>query len=142
MATEPTGKSTSGAHPDFPKSLHFVGIGGIGMSGLAQMFRDLGCTVTGSDRALGHPENERIFAALRKCGAKLYPQDGSVYAGGYAPDAIVYSTAIEEDNPDFKCAPEGDFSVESDAITDTLDQLMFSVHKTIASSAGKINLRA
>jgi len=107
MASEPTCKSPSGAQPDFPKSIHFVGIGGIGMSGLAQMFRDLGCAVTGSDRALGHPENERIFAALRKCGAKLYPQDGSVYAGGYSPDAIVYSTAIEEDNPDFKCAPPG-----------------------------------
>ena len=107
MASESTGKNTSGAQPDLPKRIHFVGIGGIGMSGLAQMFRDLGCAVTGSDRALGHPENERIFAALRKCGAKLYPQDGSVYADGYAPDAIVYSTAIEEDNPDFKCAPPG-----------------------------------
>jgi len=91
----------------FPHSIHFVGVGGIGMSGLAQMFVDLGCTVTGSDRALGHPENERIFEALRRCGVKLYPQDGSVYANGYAPDAIVYSTAIEDDNPDFKCAPEG-----------------------------------
>ena len=107
MASETTEKTSSGARPDFPKSIHFVGIGGIGMSGLAQMYRDLGCAVTGSDRALGHPENERIFAALRKCGAKLCPQDGSVYADGYAPDAIVYSTAIEEDNPDFKCAPPG-----------------------------------
>ena len=107
MASESTGKSSSGARPDFPRSVHFVGVGGIGMSGLAQMYMDLGCAVTGSDRALGHPENERIFAALRKCGAKLYPQDGSVYAGGYAPDAIVYSTAIEDDNPDFKCAPNG-----------------------------------
>ena len=107
MASEPTVKSSSGTRPDLPKSLHFVGIGGIGMSGLAQMFLDLGCAVTGSDRALGHAENERIFAALRKCGAKLRPQDGSVYADGYAPDAIVYSTAIEEDNPDFKCAPPG-----------------------------------
>ncbi len=105
MASESIGKTSPGAKPVFPKTIHFVGIGGIGMSGLAQMFRELGCTVTGSDRALGHPENERIFAALRKCGAKLYPQDGSVYADGYAPDAIVYSTAIEEDNPDFKCAP-------------------------------------
>ena len=107
MVSESTEKTASGAQPEFPKKIHFVGIGGIGMSGLAQMFRDLGCAVTGSDRALGHPENERIFAALRKCGAKLYPQDGSVYADGYAPDAIVYSTAIEEDNPDFKCAPPG-----------------------------------
>ena len=107
MTSESTGKSFSGTRPDLPRSVHFVGIGGIGMSGLAQMFLDLGYVVTGSDRALGHPENERIFAALRKCGAKLFPQDGSVYADGYAPDAIVYSTAIEEDNPDFKCAPEG-----------------------------------
>ena len=107
MASESTGKTSSGTQPEFPKKIHFVGIGGIGMSGLAQMFRDLGCAVTGSDRALGHPENERIFGALRKCGAKLYPQDGSAYADGYAPDAIVYSTAIEEDNPDFKCAPPG-----------------------------------
>ena len=85
MASESTGKTASGAQPDLPKKIHFVGIGGIGMSGLAQMFRDLGCAVTGGDRALGHPENERIFAALRKCGAKLFPQDGSVYADGYTP---------------------------------------------------------
>ena len=107
MTSESPEKKSSGAKPAFPKKIHFIGIGGIGMSGLAQMFRDLGCAVTGSDRALGHPENERIFAALRKCGAKLYPQDGSVYADGYAPDAIVYSTAIESDNPDFRYAPPG-----------------------------------
>ena len=107
MASESTEKTVFGAKPVLPKRIHFIGIGGIGMSGLAQMFRDLGCAVTGSDRALGHTENERIFAALRKCGARLYPQDGSVYADGYTPDAIVYSTAIEEDNPDFKCAPPG-----------------------------------
>jgi len=105
MASESNGI----ARPDtgVPHSIHFVGVGGIGMSGLAQMFVDLGCTVTGSDRALGHPENERIFEALRRCGVKLFPQDGSAYADGYAPDAIVFSTAIEEDNPDFKCAPKG-----------------------------------
>lgn len=107
MASESTEKTSSGAKSAFPKKIHFIGIGGIGMSGLAQMFRDLGCTVTGSDRALGHPENERIFAALRKSGANLYPQDGSVYEDGHAPDAIVYSTAIEEDNPDFQYAPPG-----------------------------------
>ena len=107
MTTDSTSNTRSGDNPEFPKSLHFVGVGGIGMSGLAQMFLDLGCEVTGSDRALGHPENARIFSALEAAGVKLFPQDGSVYAGGYAPDAIVYSTAIEEDNPDFRCAPAG-----------------------------------
>lgn len=107
MTSESIGVSSSGTQSNLPHSLHFVGAGGVGMSGLAQMFADLGCAVTGSDRALGHPENERVFAALRRRGVKLFPQDGSVYANGYAPDAIVYSTAIEEDNPDFRCAPAG-----------------------------------
>jgi len=82
-------------------TLHFVGVGGIGMSGLAQMCRSLGCRVSGSDRALNKPENQRIFDALRKQGILLYPQDGSGVTEG-KPDFLVYSTAIEEDNPDFK----------------------------------------
>ncbi len=89
------------------KKLHFVGAGGIGMSALAQMASSLGIETTGSDRAAGAPENKRIFQALEAQGVKIFPQDGSVYAGGNAPDAIVYSTAIEEDNPDFAKAPSG-----------------------------------
>ena len=87
-----------------PRSLHFVGAGGIGMSGLAQMARALGCRVTGSDRALNNPENAALFEALRAQGIELYPQDGSRFAAGDPPEALVYSTAIEEDNPDFKAA--------------------------------------
>ena len=105
--TATSANTCSGERPELPRSLHFVGVGGIGMSGLAQMYLDLGCEVTGSDRALGHPENARIFSALQAAGVKLFSQDGSVYGGGRAPDAIVYSTAIEEDNPDFKAAPAG-----------------------------------
>ena len=96
MTTDTPSNTRSGDTPEFPESLHFVGVGGIGMSGLAQMFLDLGCEVTGSDRALGRPENARIFSALEAAGVKLFPQDGSVYADGRKPDAIVYSTAIEE----------------------------------------------
>ena len=36
---------------------HFVGIGGIGMSGLAQLLREMGCRVSGSDRDSEKPEN-------------------------------------------------------------------------------------
>ena len=57
-----------------PASLHFVGIGGIGMSGLAQMARSLGCQVSGSDRALNKPENAALFDALRAQGIRLFPQ--------------------------------------------------------------------
>ncbi len=88
----------------FPESLHFVGIGGIGMSGLAQLARSLGWRVTGSDRALDKPENAQIFQALRAQGIELFPQDGSRFAAPDLPGGLVYSTAIEEDNPDFKAA--------------------------------------
>ena len=43
------------------KNIHFVGIGGIGMSGLAAAAKDLGWQVSGSDRAAERPENRRIF---------------------------------------------------------------------------------
>ncbi len=89
-----------------PCKLHFVGVGGIGMSGLARLFRQAGCEVTGSDRSLGHPENELLFSKLRRAGIALFPQDGSVYRdAARIPDAIVLSTAIEADNADLVHAP-------------------------------------
>ena len=87
-----------------PDSIHFVGIGGIGMSGLAQMARALGCRVSGSDRALDRSENAAVFSALRAQGIELYPQDGSRFRAKNPAELLVYSTAIEEDNPDFLAA--------------------------------------
>ncbi|OGV36230.1 MAG: hypothetical protein A2020_12585 [Lentisphaerae bacterium GWF2_45_14] len=81
-------------------SFHLAGIGGIGMSGLAQMLRASGSEVSGSDRALNNPENKRIFDSLRRQGIKLFEQDGS-FIKSVKPDFIIYSTAIENDNPDF-----------------------------------------
>ena len=85
------------------KSLHFVGIGGIGMSGLASWCRALGYKVSGSDRDAGKSENAHILSPLKAQEITIFPQDGSFMTAG-APDAIVYSSAIEEDNPDFAAA--------------------------------------
>ena len=85
--------------------IHFVGIGGIGMSGLAAMCCNLGYEVTGSDRGADKAENQRILGALRNQGIVIYPQDGSFVKDGL-PEKIVYSTAIEDDNPDFLAAPD------------------------------------
>ncbi len=82
------------------KSVHFVGIGGIGMSGIAQFFNWLGFRVSGSDRALDNPENKELFKKLTAQGIALFVQDGS-YVDGNKPDLLVYSTAVEEGNPDF-----------------------------------------
>lgn len=83
------------------KYLHFVGIGGIGMSGLASWCRALGYKVSGSDRDAGKSENAHILSPLKAQGITIYPQDGS-YANDGTPDALVFSSAIEEGNPDFK----------------------------------------
>jgi UDP-N-acetylmuramate--alanine ligase len=85
--------------------IHFIGIGGIGMSGLSSMYHAMGYEVSGSDRGADKPENQRILAPLRKQGIRIYPQDGSFYEVEKS-DFVVYSSAIEHDNPDFAVLPE------------------------------------
>ena len=85
------------AKPLAGRSLHFVGIGGAGMSGLALVAHSLGARVTGSDRA-DSPYCER----LRSAG--IEPVIGHD-AANYPPGAeLVVSTAIPEDNPELSAA--------------------------------------
>ena len=76
------------------KKLHFVGIGGIGMSGIAEILLDEGFTVTGSDRA--ESENTDRLAGL---GVKIAIGHA---AANVDPDAdvLVYSSAVGPDNPE------------------------------------------
>ncbi len=77
--------------------IHFVGIGGIGMSGLARVLLCLGYTVTGSDL-----HDTDITRSLVRMGAKVYK--------GHAPeniqgaDILVFSSAIRMDNPEIQAA--------------------------------------
>ncbi len=79
--------------------LHFIGIGGSGMSGIAEVLINLGYTVSGSDLQVG-AATQRL-AAL---GAKILlgHQAGNI-AGA---DAIVVSTAVKADNPEVVAARE------------------------------------
>ncbi len=82
--------------------IHFIGIGGVGMNGLAQLAAQSGYSVSGSDRAytpLTHP-----FYTLEKLGIRMAPQDGTGITEQTA--SVVYSTAIETDNPDLMVAKE------------------------------------
>jgi UDP-N-acetylmuramate--alanine ligase len=81
------------------RRLHFVGIGGAGMSGLALVARELGAEVTGSDRA-DSPYCER----LRRSGIR--PRIGHDPTGVPAGAEVVVSTAIPEDNPELVAARE------------------------------------
>lgn len=95
----------SSEFPPPPARLFLVGIGGIGMSGLAQFLKASGYEVAGSDRGLAEPARQFLFRALETQGIPLFPQDGSGPAA-FRPDGFVFTTAIEPGNPDALAAPE------------------------------------
>jgi UDP-N-acetylmuramate--alanine ligase len=78
--------------------VHISGIGGVGMSALAQALLDCGYAVTGSDRLLDAGDLTGTLACLKKQGVVLYTQDGSGVT--QATKRLVVSTAIESDNPE------------------------------------------
>jgi UDP-N-acetylmuramate--alanine ligase len=79
--------------------VHFVGIGGIGMSGIAEIMLRIGYSVQGSD-AKASANTERL-AAL---GAKIFIGHDAAHIDGAS--AVVFSTAIKHDNPEFAAARE------------------------------------
>jgi UDP-N-acetylmuramate--alanine ligase len=81
------------------RKVHFVGIGGIGMSGLAEILWSQGFEVSGSDKAL-----TEITEHLSNLGIIIYE--------GHSPenlknvDVLVYSSAVKTDNPEVRAAIE------------------------------------
>jgi UDP-N-acetylmuramate--alanine ligase len=79
--------------------IHFVGIGGIGMSGIAEILRNLGYTVQGSDISESY-NTER----LKKLGVKIFIGHEQEHVRD--AQAVVISTAVKADNPEVKAARE------------------------------------
>jgi UDP-N-acetylmuramate--alanine ligase len=86
------------------RRLHFIGIGGAGMSGLAVVCAELGATVTGSDRS-----ESSYMERLRAAG--LEPAIGHDAANVPAGAEVVVSTAIAEENPELAMARVADLKV-------------------------------
>ncbi|WP_428080477.1 UDP-N-acetylmuramate--L-alanine ligase [Candidatus Avelusimicrobium alvi] len=79
--------------------IHFVGIGGVGMSALAQLHAMGADSVTGSDRLISKGYTDMaLWEYLKKLNIQLYPQDGSGI--DHRTELVVLSSAIEEDNPE------------------------------------------
>ena len=76
--------------PPPPARLFLVGIGGIGMSAVAQFLKHQGYQVAGSDRGLQEPSRQFLFRALERQGIALFPQDGSG-PRAFHPDGFVRS---------------------------------------------------
>jgi UDP-N-acetylmuramate--alanine ligase len=79
--------------------IHFVGIGGIGMSGIAEVLINLGYDVQGSDAS----ENANV-KRLREKGARIFIGHSADHLGQAA--VVVVSTAIRRDNPELASARE------------------------------------
>ncbi|MEA3486842.1 MAG: UDP-N-acetylmuramate--L-alanine ligase [Thermodesulfobacteriota bacterium] len=75
------------------KHIHFVGIGGIGMSGIAEVLLNLGYTISGSDL-----ESSDITSRLESLGAGVF--HGHRSSNLMDADVVVKSTAVGEDNPE------------------------------------------
>ena len=80
------------------KSYFFCGIGGSGMLPLANIVRDAGATVAGSDRALDQGRLGAKFEWLQSLGINLFAQDGSGLISG--DQILIASAAIEDSVPD------------------------------------------
>lgn len=82
---------------EFVKHIHFVGIGGIGMSGIAEVLLNLGFRISGSDIS-----DTSILEQLGKAGAKIFiGHDASHIEGA---DAVVYSSALDKTNSEVNAA--------------------------------------
>jgi len=86
------------------KHIHFVGIGGIGMSGIAEVLLNLGYTVSGSD--LRETSTTR---RLQKLGGQVHAGHNSSWIEG--ADVVVISSAVREDNPEVLAAREAQVPV-------------------------------
>jgi UDP-N-acetylmuramate--alanine ligase len=97
------------------KKVHFVGIGGIGMSGIAEILIDQGFEVSGSDRSL-----TEVTDRLKKLGAEIYE--------GHSPDnlnhadVLVYSSAVTTDNPEVEAAVKNNIPIikRSEMLAETM----------------------
>ena len=79
------------------KHIHFVGIGGAGMSGIAEILHNLGYTVSGADQSRSATTRRRAALGIRIAEG----HDGAHIAGA---EAVVTSTAVRADNPEVMAA--------------------------------------
>jgi UDP-N-acetylmuramate--alanine ligase len=75
------------------KHIHFVGVGGSGMSGIAEILHNLGYTVSGSDQA-----DNAVTRRLAGLGIQVYTGHDAGHIAG--AEAVVTSTAVKGDNPE------------------------------------------
>ncbi len=120
------------AHEDLMSTfrrVHFIGIGGVGMSGIAEVLHNLGYAVSGSDRS-----ESATALRLRELGIEVHIGHAAVHIGD--ADVVVTSSAIKNDNPELVTARDARIPVIPRA--EMLGELMrFRRGIAIAGTHGK-----
>ncbi|MDM7273230.1 MAG: UDP-N-acetylmuramate--L-alanine ligase [Sulfurihydrogenibium azorense] len=111
------------------RRIHFIGIGGSGMNGIAELLLNQGYTISGSDLKESYTTQR-----LRELGAKVYI--GHSEDNVKDVDVVVYSSAVKPDNPELKKARE--LGIPTIPRGEMLAELMrFKYGIAIAGSHGK-----
>ncbi len=111
-----------------PIHIHFIGIGGISMSGLAEILLEEGFTITGSDS-----KESPLTRRLEEKGARVYyGQKASNIESEPGIQVVVYTAAIHPDNPEFKAAKEKNLPMLTRA--ELLGELMRNYKEAVAVS--------
>ncbi len=111
------------------KKVHFVGIGGIGMSGIAELLHNMGFEVTGSD--IKESENTK---RLKKLGIKISIPHNKNNVGN--ADVVVYTSALSKDNVELKQANKTNITISRRAeMLGELMRMKFSI--AVAGTHGK-----
>jgi len=111
------------------RHIHFVGIGGAGMSGIAEVLINLGYQVSGSDAA-----DNAVTRRLQGMGAQIFQGHAAAHMQG--ADVVVISSVIREDNPEVQAARAARIPVVARAMM--LAELMrFKQGIAIAGTHGK-----
>jgi len=79
------------------KHIHFIGVGGAGMSGIAEILHNLGYTVSGSDQSASATTQR-----LHELGVRVFIGHAAAQIAG--AEAVVTSTAVKDDNPEVQAA--------------------------------------
>ena len=108
-----------------PISIHFMGIGGISMSGLAEILMEEGFTVTGSDA-----KESELTKHLEALGAKVMIGQCAENIDADNTDVVVYTAAISESNPEYVAAKEAGLPMLTRA--QLLGQIMDNYQNSVA----------
>ncbi len=112
------------------KHIHFVGIGGIGMSGIAELLLNLGYTVSGSDL-----RESAITQRLASLGGRIHAGHQAEWIKG--ADVVVTSTAVKGDNPEVLAAAQAQVPIirRAEMLAELMRLKRFGI--AVAGSHGK-----